>query len=191
MEIILLPPQWYTQPQSHHFYFGNYWRILARDSPSNGTVLKWMTNIFMVTSFIHDMANENTYLFSPLLFPYFSPKTWRDDLVLQSSQIYYTELVTQSGWEPERYPTWKGRTQSLLQNCLLSETLKNGPFYFLYIIPLSATKMLYIYSLTSPDKYILYWVLRLWVNRWIILGFDIIRFSIILPNKTWSIFLPW
>ena len=85
MEIILLPPQWYTRPQKHNFSFGSYWRILARDSLSNGTILKWMTNTLIFTSFKHNLANKNTYLFSPVLFPYFSPKTWRDGLVLQSS----------------------------------------------------------------------------------------------------------
>lgn len=79
---------------------------------------------------------------------------------------------------PEWYPTWKGRIHSVLQNCVLSEILKMFSL-------LSAIKIFYFYSLTSPNKYILY-SFEPMNYRWIILRFDITRFNIILLMRTSS-----
>lgn len=135
MEIILLPPKRYTGPHKQNSSLRTCCRLLARDSFSNGNLLKSMTNTLIFTSFLHNMANERMYLFSPLLFPYFSPKTWRDGLV-------FAVIINLLYWTCD--PVW-----------MKKKILKNHSFYFLYIVLLSATRIFYFHSLTSPDKHIL------------------------------------
>lgn len=179
MEIILLLPQWYTRPQKHNFSFGSYWRILARDSLSNGTILKWMTNTLIFTSFKHNLANKNTYLFSPVLFFHISLQR-PEGMVWFYSHHKFMILNL-----------WPNLDET--QNDIQHEKAEFTQFYktvffrksWKMFSSLSAIKIFYFYSLTSPNKYILY-SFEPMNYRWIILRFDITRFNIILLNRTSS-----